>query len=100
MAARESATPGQFILSPIPVLMGDEDESFADDLPPSAVFVHLPPALREETVLNLHGLMQIEGTLRVGAQEENDGRVSAVRIELNDATSRWLPLAPRITAKR
>ena len=100
MVARETATPGQFIISPLPVLLGDEDESFSDDLPASAVFVHLHPSLASQTVSNLHGPMQLVGTLRVGAREEADGRVSTVRIELDAATSGLLLPALQNTAAR
>jgi hypothetical protein len=98
MVARESAAPGQFILSPVPVLLGDEDESFSDDLPASAIFVHLPAAMTDDVVPNLRGLMQVVGVLRVGAVDEADGRVSAVHIELAESMSRLLPLAPRKAA--
>ena len=100
MVARETATPGQFIIAPLPVLLGDEDESFSDDLPASAVFVHLHPSLASQTVSNLHGPMQLVGTLRVGAREEADGRVSTVRIELDATTSGLLLPASKTTAAR
>lgn len=98
MVARERPTSGQFILSPVPVFLGDEDEGFADDLPPSAIFAHLPTSLADQSVVNLFGLMRVRGTLRVGAREEGDGRVSAVRIDLDRATASLLPLAPHRTA--
>lgn len=98
MVAREAPTPGLFILSPVPVFLGDEDEGFADDLPPSAVFIHLPESLAGESVVNLFGLLRVRGTLRVGAREEGDGRVSAVRIELDRALASLLPLAPHGSA--
>ena len=40
MAKQEQSAAGMFLLTPLPVSMGDEDEGLADDLPPSTVFVH------------------------------------------------------------
>jgi hypothetical protein len=100
MVARETAAPGQFIIASLPVLLGDEDESFSDDLPANAVFVHLHPSLASQTVSNLHGPMQLVGTLRVGAHEEADGRVSTVRLELDAATSSLLFPISQNTAAR
>ncbi|MCH8856284.1 MAG: hypothetical protein IIA03_08610 [Proteobacteria bacterium] len=94
VASTESPAPGMFILSPLPVSIGGEDESLSDDLPPSAVFVHLqgPAALR--------GLIQVTGVLNVGAQEEPDGRVSSVRLVLSEAASRRYSAAPVALRKR
>jgi hypothetical protein len=84
MAKEENPTPGMFILSPLPVNMGDEDESFADDLPASAVFVHMGTA-RNDVVPYLPGLIKLTGVLQFGAQQEADGRISTVRILLDPA---------------
>jgi hypothetical protein len=84
MANEENPTPGMFILSPLPVNMGDEDESFADDLPASAVFVHMGTG-RNEVVPRLPGLIKLTGVLQFGAQQEPDGRVSTVRLLLDPA---------------
>jgi len=83
MAQQESPSTGAFILSPIPVTMGDEDESFADDLPPSALFVHLEGS--GSVVPFIPGLLKLTGILNVGSQEESDGRVSSVRLLLDPA---------------
>jgi len=83
MAQQESPSTGAFILSPIPVTMGDEDESFADDLPPSAIFVHLEGS--GDVVPFIPGLLKLTGVLNVGSQEEADGRVSSVRLLLDTA---------------
>ena len=84
MANEEHPTPGLFILSPLPVNMGDEDESFADDLPASAVFVHMGTA-NNNVVPYLPGLIKLTGVLQFGAQQEPDGRISTVRILLDPA---------------
>lgn len=93
MVTQETSRPGGLILTPMPVNLGDEDESLSDDLPGNAVFVHLAPKFAHKSVPNLQGLIQLTGLLSVGAQEEADGRVSATRLTLDDATSRLLTTA-------
>jgi hypothetical protein len=77
------APPGLLILSPLPVSLGDEDESFADDLPASAVYVHLPAAAA--AALPPGGLLSVSGRLQLGAQREADGRFSFVRLVLENS---------------
>lgn len=83
----EAAAPGRFLLSPLPVSLGDEDESLADDLPPTTVFVHLQ-GVKERTVPYIAGLIKLIGVLEVGPREEAGGRVSTVRLMLDPRTSR------------
>jgi hypothetical protein len=87
MAKEEASAAGMFILSPLPVTMGDEDESFADDLPASAVFVHMESA-SNAVIPYLPGLIKLTGTLQFGAQQEGDGRVSTVRLLLDPALTK------------
>jgi hypothetical protein len=81
----ETAVPGLFILSPLPVTLGDEDESFADDLPASVLYVH--PTESSAMVTYQPGLLAVHGTLEVGPQAEPDGRISFVRLRLQDAAA-------------
>ncbi|GAO37322.1 hypothetical protein SCT_2743 [Sulfuricella sp. T08] len=81
MAQQETPSTGVFILSPIPVVMGDEDEGLADDLPPNVVFVHLEK--NDHVVPFIPGLLKLSGILSVSSQEEADGRVSSVRLLLD-----------------
>jgi hypothetical protein len=83
VAQQEPPAKGAFLLSPLPVLLGDADESLADDLPPSSILVELPRA-RDLVVPVFGGLIQLTGTLRVGAYTEpTSGRVSAARLVLD-----------------
>ena len=82
------AVAGLLVLTPLPVTLGDEDETFADDLPATAVYVHLAPAQAALRLPHMPGLMALTGTLQVGGQAEPDGRRSLVRLLLNDAVSR------------
>lgn len=99
MASVELPVAGRLILAPLPVTLGDEDESLSDDLPVTAVFVHLSPAYAERIVPNLRGLVQLVGALQLGPLDEPDGHVSSVRLMLDEATSRRLvEAAGRATA--
>jgi hypothetical protein len=100
MVAEEEARPGVFMFAPLPVRIGHDDEGLADDLPPSTVFVHLPTAA-EIVVPHLPGLLQLSGTLSVGAQAESDsGRISTVRLLLDKRTARRFRKLDRQVAGR
>jgi hypothetical protein len=81
MAKAETPTPGMFVLSPLPVDLGDEDESLSDDLPASALFVHTGAS--QFVVPHITGLIKLTGTLSIGSQEEADGHVSMARLILD-----------------
>jgi len=90
MVQWETPIASGFLLSPLPVAAGDEDESLADDIPPSALFVSLPKG-SGTTVPNLPGLIKVSGTLRVGAYEvAGASRVVPARIELDGDVERAL----------
>lgn len=93
MAGQEESAKGVIILTPMPVSLGDEDESLSDDLPGNSVFVHLTPRYADKPVPNMQGLLQLTGTLQLGPQDEADGHVSAIRLTLDDATSKLLTTA-------
>ena len=90
MASAEHSVAGQLALVALPVSLGDEDDSLSDDLPASAVFVHLSPAHAARVLPNLGGLMQLTGTLQLGAMDEPDGHVSSLRLLLDAAASQRL----------
>lgn len=81
----DTAVPGIFVLSPLPVTLGDEDESFADDLPASVLYVHIPSGAPANAgkVAYIPGLLSVRGMLEIGAQPEADGRISFVRLRLD-----------------
>ena len=82
MANQDAGTgaPGTFILAPLPVLLSDEDEALADDLPPTAVHVHMPPSHATRSLPHMAGLLAVTGTLEFGSRAEADGRRSTIRI--------------------
>ena len=89
MVKEETPTAGRFLLSPLPVSLGDEDESLSDDLPATAVSVRLQGA-RNRVTPYVGGLIQITGNLEVGAKDEADGRVSSVRLVLDPQISQQI----------
>lgn len=97
MVKNDQPVAGMFILSPLPVELGDEDESLADDLPPSSLFVHLA----DEATVPFHpGLIRLTGTLSIGSREERDDRVSMLQLQLDRNESRSLLAPPPQHASR
>ncbi|HKX43242.1 MAG TPA: hypothetical protein VJO99_18940 [Burkholderiaceae bacterium] len=80
--------PQLAILAPLPVTLGDEDESYADDLPAGVVYLHDPEGGERglaRTVERCAGPASVVGRLEVGARPEADGRVSFVRLNAESA---------------
>lgn len=85
IVAQSPSIPGRFILSPLPISIDPEDEGLADDLPTTVVYVHFDPANQEIAKLShlpADTLFKIQGTLSLGQQEEVDGRVSSIRLNI------------------
>src|SRR5687768_7529644 len=80
MVRQEHALKGAFLLTPVPVQLHDHDSS--DDLPPACVRVSAPPGIE---VGYTPKLLLLTGTLSVGNREENDGRISMVRLSLDES---------------
>lgn len=96
MVQQQPAARGGFLLSPLPVAIGDEDEGLADDLPPGLIFVDLTQAA-DQAIPHMSGLIQISGILRVGAREDaGTQRISFVQLIPDSKTSRALL---RVTGK-
>jgi len=83
MVRQEHATKGWFLLTPVPVQLHDHDSS--DDLPPACVRVGLPSAIE---VGYTPQLLLLTGTLSFGNLEESDGRISMVRLSLDESSIR------------
>jgi hypothetical protein len=99
MVQWETPLAAGFLLSPLPVAAGDEDESLADDIPPSALFVSLPKG-NGAVVPNLPGLIKVSGTLHVGAHEvAGASRVVPARIELDGDVERALLRLAKTSSK-
>lgn len=93
MVQQDPPTRGGFLLSPLPVAVGAEDEGLADDLPPALIFIDVARA-SAFTIPAMSGLLQISGTLHVGARENaQDQRISLIQITPDAPTTRALLLA-------
>jgi hypothetical protein len=85
MVEEEDPRPGRFLLAPMPQTLHDHEYGLADDLPASTLFVDLPHGLKTAPPAFRPGLLTITGILHIGNREEPDGRISWVRLELDDA---------------
>lgn len=83
MVQQEAPTPGRFMLTPRPVRMSEHADGDADDLPPATLMVHLPADMAGRAVQHREGPLALTGRLQVGRLEEDDGRVSWVRLYLD-----------------
>jgi len=84
MVREEEPFPGLFMLAALPVSIAERADGPADYLPPATLFVHLPDAQRDEIVKYVPARLELAGTLELGAKEEASGRVSYVRLRLDD----------------
>lgn len=83
MVRREQPQAGRFLLTPRPVTMSEHADGEADDLPASTVTVLLPPAQRGALVGYRAGALALTGRLHYGAAEDETGRVSWIRLQLD-----------------
>ena len=72
--------PGVAILAPVPVVLGDEDEGLADDLPAAVAYLHWTEPDVAAAIAACAGAMRVTGRLELGRRSEADGRSSFVRL--------------------
>jgi hypothetical protein len=92
MVQAEEPTPGLFMLSPVPVNIPEKEDGASDDLPGSTLFVHMPAADADKILAYRPGLWALVGTLKLGGQEESNGRVSYVRLLLDPSAAAGAPM--------
>lgn len=92
---REQPQAGRFLLTPRPVTMAEHADGEADDLPAHTVTVLLPSAQRERIVLPQPGPVTLTGRLEWGPAEDDTGRVSWLRLRLDDDV---LAVAPEMAS--
>jgi hypothetical protein len=80
MVDSEQPVAGVFMLTPLPVQLAESDDGPADDLPGSAVFVHLPGEYASRLPKFQRGEWEITGRLELGPREEANGRISYIRV--------------------
>lgn len=83
MVHEENPTPGIFMLAPQPVSLADIEDGPADDLPATVITAHMPSADAQQVLSYRPGLWDLTGKLEVGNTEENNGRISYVRLILD-----------------
>jgi hypothetical protein len=89
-----------FLLSPLPVTAGDEDESLADDIPASAVLVRVSDD-KAAQLPNLAGLIRLTGVLHVGTTSDDaSGRNAAASLDLDVTCARALRRAAAGTSRK
>jgi hypothetical protein len=87
MVQQEQPPLGRFMFTPRPVRMSEQADGDADDLPAAWVMVYLDSQQQDFAIPHQRGLLELQGVLHVGRLEEQDGRVSWVRLQLDaDAT--------------
>jgi|SRR5580765_5607708 len=72
------------ILASTPVMLDDEDESLADDLPAAVAYLHATDARVGAAITSCRGAVRVAGRLEVGRQPEADGRASFVRLRADE----------------
>ena len=90
MVQLENPVPGRFMLAPRPVQLSEHADGEADDLPPATVMVYLDPEQRDWAVPHVRGLVAVSGRLSASRLEEQDGRVSWVRLQLGPDSVRGM----------
>jgi hypothetical protein len=100
MVNAEEPSPGPFILAPLAVSMAEKEDGPADDMPATVIYVHIENG-KDWIVPHVPGLLKLTGLLSLGAKEEPDGRVSAVRLQLDsDLSKKLLSKNPASRAKQ
>lgn len=78
----DASIDGVFILAPVPVHCHEDEMGLADDMPATTMHVHAKRQASQAMPFT-PGLLLLTGTLSLGNQEEQDGRVSSVRLQLD-----------------
>jgi hypothetical protein len=89
MVNAEEPSVGPFILAPLAVSMAEKEDGPADDMPATTIFVHIENG-GGQIVPHVPGLLKLTGILGLGNREEPDGRVSAVRLQVDPDLSEKL----------
>ena len=90
------ADPRVFILSPVALKFHQCEYGLCDDLPATAVHVHVPGNPRDRVAFT-PGEITLTGRLSVGNVEELDGRISTVRLFLDPPQAAALRTVAAVT---
>lgn len=84
LVQEEQPVPGLFMLTPMPASLAELADGPSDYLPSATLFVHLPKESEGKIIGYRPGTWTASGTLELGAQTEANGRLSYVRLRLDD----------------
>lgn len=82
MVKQENPMVGRFMLTPLPLETNEHADGEADDLPVSTVVVHLDESQQSFNIPHTPGLIALQGVLKVGRHEDEDGRISWIQLQL------------------
>lgn len=88
--------PGRFMLTQAPASVSFPHYGVCDDLPPQTVFVTAPDFAGKEVPYTPRPIF-LTGVLSVGNKDEPEGRISVVRLTLDQATAPDTAKQPRET---
>jgi hypothetical protein len=78
--------PGRVMMSSLPMSVSLGHYGLSEDLPPQLVFVRIGSRFGEP-VFHRPGLFAVTGKLSLGNREEPDGRISFVRLEVEEESA-------------
>ena len=81
---------GQFLLASRPVKMSEHADGEADDLPAATILVRLSPDQSTWRLPHIAGLIQLEGILSAGRQEDRNGRISWLSLDMEREATRLM----------
>jgi hypothetical protein len=85
MVKAEEPVAGIFMVTLVPVNTPEKEDGPSDDLPGATVFVHMPLEDSAKILAFRPGVWDLVGTLQLGAKDESNGRISYVRLMLDQA---------------
>lgn len=83
MVHQTRPAPGVALLAPYALSTHEDEYGHCDDLPPATVSVHVPE-YSDIAVPHTPGPLLLTGRLELGAKQESDGRISYVRLILDE----------------
>ena len=90
MVIEEEPTAELFMLTLVPVNIPEKEDGPSDALPGATVFVHMPSTDAQKALAYRPGLWDLVDTLQLGPKEEANGRISYVRLQLDDDVAKEL----------
>jgi hypothetical protein len=84
LVMEEEPLPGLAMMTPVPTALAELADGPADYLPPATLFIHLHSEQAKKFVTHRPGVWTAVGRLELGGKQEPNGRVSYVRLIVED----------------